>query len=146
MNDMASTPLVTGPDFWLMILKSMGMLCLVLGLLIGLLYLLKRLTEARGVGSGRSMIRLLSSFHLTPKEKVVLLDVMGRKLLIGVTGQSITPLMELPADAWDENTEMDSHPEQPPLFKHLLARLVRDNTPAPMEKDQPPAPQNEERP
>lgn len=145
MNDMASTPLVTGSDFWMMILKSMGMLCLVLGLLVGLLFLLKRLTEARSGGSGRSMIRLLSSFHLAPKEKVVLLDVMGRKLLIGVTGQSITPLMELPADAWDEGADAGAHSEQPPLFKHLLARLVRD-TPTPKEANQPPTTADEDRP
>ncbi|GAB6095896.1 hypothetical protein JCM14469_21490 [Desulfatiferula olefinivorans] len=145
MNEMASTPLVTGSDFWLMILKSMGTLCLVLGLLIGLLYLIKRMTQARSGASGRSMIRLLSSFHLAPKEKVVLLDVMGRKLLIGVTGQSITPLAEFSAETWDEGAEADAHPEQPPLFKHLLARLVRE-TPVPEASDQPSPPKDEVRP
>ncbi len=100
MNEIASVPTavvptVGVPDFWFMMLKSIGMLCIVIALLIGVLFIFKQITEKRGGKINKNLIKLLSSLHVAPKERVMLLDVMGKKILIGVTQQSINCLAVL---------------------------------------------------
>lgn len=92
MNEVASVQTVAVPGFWLMMLKSIGMLCIVIALLVGVLFIVRQLTEKRGSKLNKNLIGLLASFHVAPKEKVMLLDVMDRKILIGVTQQSINCL------------------------------------------------------
>lgn len=92
MNEVATVSTGAVPGFWLMMMKSIGMLCIVIAVLVGVLYLVKHLTEKRGGSLNKNLIQLLSSFHVSPKEKVMLLDVVGKKILIGVTQQTINCL------------------------------------------------------
>lgn len=80
------------PDLWLTLIKSAGMLCIVIAALIVFLYVLKRCSFYKGAPRNRSAIQMLASHHVAPKERVVLLDVLGEKVLIGVTPQHITRL------------------------------------------------------
>ncbi len=92
MNEIASVSTAAVPGFWLMMLKSIGMLCIVIAFLIGVLFIFKKITEKQGGKINKNLIKLLSSIHVAPKERVMLLDVMGKKILIGVTQQSINSL------------------------------------------------------
>jgi flagellar protein FliO/FliZ len=47
---------------------------------------------------GASGMKVLSSVSLGAKERLVIVDVGGEKLLLGVTQQSIDCLKELPSD------------------------------------------------
>ena len=118
MNEVASVSNVAVPDFWLMMLKSIGMLCVVIALLIGVLFIVKLVTEKRGGQNNKSLIKLLASFHVAPKERVMLLDVMGRNILIGVTQQSINCLAVLD-DAGGIETS-DKKPDND--FKEILEK------------------------
>ena len=119
-----------GINVWVMMIKSLGMLCVVLGVLIGVLYALKKFTQATGRAGDKGVIRMISAFYLTPKERVVLMEVMGRKILIGVTPQGITRITEFEGDMDDEPAE--SHSSDNPMFKGILSRmtgeLMRNNT------------------
>jgi flagellar protein FliO/FliZ len=91
------------PDLWVTLLKSFGMLCIVLGLLIGLLWLLRRFYH--GGGSRQAgLIRIHASAHLAPKERIVVVEVQGKRLLLGVTPQQINLLARLP-DAGEESAD-----------------------------------------
>jgi flagellar protein FliO/FliZ len=65
-------------------------LALIIGLVVGLGLLVKRLNQ--GSLSGAGEIKVVASTFLGPKEKVLLIEVRGRQILIGVNSQSITAL------------------------------------------------------
>lgn len=83
------------PDLWGALLKSAAVLCLVLGLIIVVLYLLRRFILNSGHLSQRGKIQLMASYPVGPKERIALVDVMGRKILIGITSQQISRLAHI---------------------------------------------------
>ncbi len=121
MNDVVTASTAVVPGFWMMMLKSIGMLCVVLAILAGLLFLFKLLAERRTGRTSKNHIHLLSSFHISPKEKLMLIDVVGEKLLIGVTQNTINTLAVI-----DNPEAFESVDEQnnPPGFKSILDKLT----------------------
>ena len=105
------------PDLWVTMLKSGIMLCIVLALLFLVLYWMRRYIGGQGGIHGNGMIRQIASLHLAPKEKVVLLDVMGRKILIGITANSINCLSLIEADA---DFQLPEQKETKSLFTRVL--------------------------
>jgi flagellar protein FliO/FliZ len=97
-------------------LKTVAMLAVVLGLLILLLYFMKRfLFVNRGV-KGDLLIKILSSLHLSPKERIEVIEISGEKIVLGITPGSITFLTKLgdaPEETGDgnENTKYHEIPE-----------------------------------
>jgi flagellar protein FliO/FliZ len=79
------------PGFWFMILKSFGMLLIVLGVLFAVALIIKKLSGFKK-GTIKDEIKLVSLFHLAPKEKIVLVEVDDKRILLGVTPQSINNL------------------------------------------------------
>jgi len=82
----------TSSDMWLAFIKTAGMLFIVIAALVLLLYVIRRFSSAGGVKTGKTVIKVIGMHHFSPKEKVVLLDVLDEKILIGVTPQTITSL------------------------------------------------------
>ena len=79
----------------------LGML-MVLAMLAGTLWLLKRLALPRGSASG--MLRVVAGTPVGPRERVVILEVGGTWLVLGVAPGRVSalaevPRQELPADA-----------------------------------------------
>ena len=68
-------------------------LSVVLVLIPLLLFAYKKLQSLQ-LGSSRSMIKILSVQSLGTKEKLIMVEVEGQKLLLGVTAGSITKLKE----------------------------------------------------
>ena len=123
MNEVASVSTAAVPGFWLMMLKSMGMLCIVIAVLVGVLFLVRHLTEKRGGKMNKSLIQLLASFHVAPKEKVMLLDVVGKKILIGVTQQTINCLAVIEDDKVATTIEKPGEDFQGILEKTTLSQI-----------------------
>lgn len=99
MNTINAEPqAVLAPDLWLTLLKSVAMLCVVLGILIGLLLLMKRFLDSRGSHAERGIIKVLASYYIAPKERIMLIEVLGERILIGVTPQSINRLATIAND------------------------------------------------
>jgi flagellar protein FliO/FliZ len=73
-----------------------GALALIVALVVGLGWLVKKLNH--GGFSGNGDIRIVASTFLGPKEKVLLLEVKDRQVLIGVNAGGITALSEFAAD------------------------------------------------
>jgi len=87
------------PDLWISILQTGGMLLIVLGILVAALYLMKRFMHGRGAYGARGAVQVLASYYIGPKQRVVVIDVMGEKLVVGVTPQSINCLGKISGDA-----------------------------------------------
>ncbi len=96
MNGLAeASDMVYQPNLWGAGLKTLAMLCIVLGILILVVFLLKRFSYLKqGSGHGQ-LIRVLSSYHMTPKERIALIDVAGQKMVIGITPGNITCLAQI---------------------------------------------------
>lgn len=97
-------------------------LILVLGLILGLAWLLKRLPGA-GLGMRPAgQMRVVSMLSVGAKERVVVIEVGTQQLLIGVTAGGITAL----------HTLSEPLPPAPaptmPNFAELLAKRLRKET------------------
>jgi flagellar protein FliO/FliZ len=97
-------------------------LILVLGLILGLAWLLKRLPGA-GLGiRPNEQLRVVSMLSVGTKERVMVIEVGKEQLLIGVTAGGITALHALP----------EPLPPAPaptmPNFAELLAKRLRKET------------------
>jgi flagellar biosynthetic protein FliO len=81
--------------------RAIAMLFIVLGLLILALYLMRRFLFFRRGAKGDLFIRILSSLHLSPKERIEVIEISGEKIVLGITPGNIsflTKLSDLPAD------------------------------------------------
>ncbi|MCP4718051.1 MAG: flagellar biosynthetic protein FliO [Desulfobacteraceae bacterium] len=110
----------TDSDIWLAFARTFGMLFMVLALLLLVFYLLKRFLAARGGDSSRDFIKVLTVHHLSPKEKLVLVNVMDETILIGVTPNQISKIkvMGKPVDPSLVSKDADSG------FSDLLSRKL----------------------
>lgn len=103
------------------ILKAAGMLFVVLGFMIAVLYLMKRFTDKKfGVGAP-GVIKTLATHYITPKEKILLIEVMGERLLIGSTPQNLNFIATM------KNADEFQFPEEkkPDFFKNILSKALK---------------------
>ncbi|MEH3023299.1 MAG: flagellar biosynthetic protein FliO [Pseudomonas oryzihabitans] len=68
-------------------------LLLVIGLILGLAWLVRRV-QLQGP-RGEQVIKVISTQHLAPRERLVLVQVGQEQILIGIAGGRITPLHTL---------------------------------------------------
>lgn len=85
------------PEIWAAFARTFFMLCVVLIILVLLFYFIKRFSKKRG-GSGDGLINVLAVHYISPKEKILLLDVLKEKILVGVTPQAISQLAIIDSD------------------------------------------------
>ena len=104
---------------------------MVLALLLLVFYLLKRFLAARAGNTTRDLIKVLTVHHLSPKEKLVLINVMDETILIGVTPHQISMLkvMDKPLDS-SSVSRADLSQEADLGFPDLLKRTLGRSTPA----------------
>ncbi len=71
-----------------------GALIIVVALMAGAFHLYSRLEKARR-GKGQELIRIAGTTHIDPRKALVLVEVGGERILIGLTRDSITYLTKL---------------------------------------------------
>ena len=76
-------------------LRTVAMLSIVLGLLVLVLYLMKRFLFVNRGAKGDLLIKILSSLHLSPKERIEVIEISGEKIVLGITPGNITFLTKL---------------------------------------------------
>lgn len=82
------------PSFGAGLAQMLLGLGLVLALLVGSLWLLKRLTVVRGPASG--LMRVVAATAVGGRERVVIVEVGSTWLVLGVAPGRVTPLAEVP--------------------------------------------------
>jgi len=109
-------------EMWGAFFKSAVMLGVVIAALVLLLYVVRRFTSIRGGGKGKEDIRVAAVHHLSPKEKLVLVDVLDRKILLGVTSQAITSLASFDVKAHEPLVESEDDKGFPDLLQESVDR------------------------
>ena len=74
---------------WLQYLLSFG---LVIGLLLALLWTLRKLQNGAVLRKSFQRMQLVETLSVGPRQKIVLIQVDGREVLIGITVQNMTAL------------------------------------------------------
>ena len=76
-------------------LRAMATLFIVLGFSVLVLYLTKRFLFVRRGAKGELLIKILSSLHLSPKERIEVIEISGEKIVLGITPGRISFLTRL---------------------------------------------------
>lgn len=76
-------------------LKSAAMLLIVLAVLICVLYVMKRFLFFQKESGKEQLIEVISSMHLSPKEKIQVIEISGERIVVGITPSSINFLARL---------------------------------------------------
>jgi flagellar protein FliO/FliZ len=91
----------------------------VIALLVGSLWLLKRLTAVRGTGAG--MMRVVAATAVGGRERVVIVEVGSTWLVLGVAPGRVSPLAEIPRQALPEASQGVSQPA-PEWLQRFISR------------------------
>ncbi len=76
-------------------IKTAAMLFLVLGLLVFVLYFMKRYLFRGQNHKGNILIKVVSSLHLSPKERIEVIEVSGERIVLGITPGNISFLTKV---------------------------------------------------
>jgi flagellar biosynthetic protein FliO len=87
-------------------IKTVAMLFVVLGFLLLVLYLMKRFLLLRRGSHGDAFIKILSSLHLSPKERIEVIEISGERIVVGITPGNISFLTKLNS-LTTEDAELD---------------------------------------
>ena len=83
-------------SLWSSFLKMIFALAIVLGLLIGVMYFIKNFMQRTAPSSDNTaLINILSSRYLGPKSSIILVEVMEQVIVVGISGQQMTPLARI---------------------------------------------------
>ncbi|TDB27274.1 flagellar biosynthetic protein FliO [Stenotrophomonas sp. ATCM1_4] len=113
----ATTPSLFGAVF---------MLLMVLGLIVGLGWLLKRLPG--GQFRPAEGLKMVASLNVGAKERVVVVDVNGQQLLLGVSPGGISTLHALPEPLPQAPAPTLPNLKQLPNFAQLLSQKLRKDS------------------
>lgn len=109
------------------IFKTLGSLTIVVGLMLLLLFWIRKMGLAGGGSRQEGLITVLDSRMLAPKKQVSVLEVAGAYLVVGLTEQQITLLATLaPNDRLKEATHSrKTSTPLPASFASLLNKAAQ---------------------
>ena len=84
-----------GPELINTGIKTAAMLFIVLGVLVLLLYVMKRFMSPKGKYKGDLLIKVISSLYLSPKERIEVVEISGERIVLGVSPGNINFLTKL---------------------------------------------------
>ena len=90
-------------DFGIISMKMVGSLMLILGLIILLFYLLKRLRLSPLCNNRIPVMRILGTLNLAPKRAIALIEVCNQWLIVGIGTENVTLISRL-----DQPPELDN--------------------------------------
>jgi len=70
------------PEIWPLVFKTGGALIIILGIIAAIFFAAKRFTTLPG---RQEEIKIIGARHFSPREKLVLVEVFGKRILLGVT-------------------------------------------------------------
>ena len=109
-----------GSTNWLYVAMNFA---IVLALLGGVLYVLKRMQGGNLLGMPARKIKVIEMVSVAPRQKVVLLRVKDQDVLIGVSPQQINAIATFPVSADELQTE--AHPATAEEGNNSLAPMAR---------------------
>jgi len=87
---------MNSPELFPSILKMISALAVTVGIMVVVIYLFKKIMKKTGGGvDDGKLIKILSTKYLGPKNSVMLIDVLGDIILIGISGSQISLLTKI---------------------------------------------------
>ncbi len=111
--------------------KTIGYLALIVLLIIGLVYFLKNFVyNKRESGAKGNAVKVLSSTYVSPKKSVLLIEAVGRVLLVSVTDSNMALLTEINKEEYAEflqNNEVNSPKKELGLnqFNEVFTKVLK---------------------
>jgi flagellar protein FliO/FliZ len=93
-------------------------LVVVLALLLGALWLLKRINQPRGPAAG--LLRVIAGVAVGQRERVVILELGGSWLVLGVAPGQVTTLAEIPRQELPAGAQPPAAGEFPAWLKRVV--------------------------
>jgi len=124
------------------IVKVSGSLLVVVGIMLLVLYAIKRTGLGSGLGSASSAITVLETRMVAPKKYIAIVDVAGHCLALGITDHAINLLSELGPEA--TATLINRQGPAASGFAGLLRRSMRNQQASPNLGDPVPPTANQE--
>ncbi len=110
------------PELWITFVKSGATLCIVLGVLIIVLFVVKRVLQHNKIHMKQGLLQILASHYIAPKEKIMLVEVLGEKILIGVTPQNINCIAKIRGN---EMQAVLNEEKSDSLFSNILKGTIK---------------------
>ncbi len=93
------------PEILPLVLKTGGALLVMIAVIIAMFFIAKRFSVMQG---GQDEIKITGAKYQSPKEKLILVEVMGKKLLLGITPGKIEKIesfdVEITSDVKDASS------------------------------------------
>ncbi len=106
------------------VLKMVGSLVMILGLIIFLSYWLKRLRPGTLSAGRNPAMRLVGTLNLAPKRAVALIEVCDQWLLVGVGTESVTLISKLDPPPHEEQTGASPAHQDSPFHAILKGKSL----------------------
>ena len=113
-------PAATTPDLGGSALQMVFGLLVVLALLLGALWLLKRISQPRGPVAG--LMRVVAGVAVGPRERVVILELGNSWLVLGVAPGQVSTLAEIPRQELPAGAQPPPAGELPAWLKQMVDR------------------------
>ncbi|MDO9243293.1 MAG: flagellar biosynthetic protein FliO [Rhodocyclaceae bacterium] len=108
------------PDLGSSALQMVFGLLLVLGLLLGTLWLLKRISQPRGFQAG--LMRVVAGISVGARERVVILELGNSWLVLGVAPGRVTTLAEIPRQEVPTSATPQAGQDFPAWLKQVIKK------------------------
>jgi len=87
---------MNSPELFPALLKIISALAVTIGVMVVAAYLFKKIVKkGEGEINGSELIKILSAKYLGPKSSIMLIDVLGNIMVIGVSSSKISLLTEI---------------------------------------------------
>jgi flagellar biosynthetic protein FliO len=111
---------MNSPDLIPSFLKMISALAITLGIMLITIYLLKKAIKRTGVIND-GFIKILSTKYLDPKNSIMLIDILGDILVIGVSSNQISLLTKIADDdSLEKLNSINVKGERNPPFSDYL--------------------------
>lgn len=98
-------------------LKMIFALAIVLGLLVGVMFFVKRFMQNTvSASDSQALINVISSKYLGPKSSIILVEVMDQIIVVGISGQQMTTLACIDDPLAVEKIRINRSTPKPPVF------------------------------
>lgn len=114
-------PPAAAPSPFMSLLQVLFGLAVVLGAIVGMAWLFKRLSG--GMLGASNRLKVVSGTMVGPKERVVIVELEGEWLVLGVTPQQVNLLSKLPRP---EGAETEVAPAAEPFARWLKAAMDKN--------------------
>jgi len=118
---------MNSPELFPSLLKIISALAVTIGAMIVVAYLFRNIMKKTGAGIGNEdLIKILSAKYLGPKSSIMLIDVLGNIMVIGISSSKISLLTEIvDSESLEQLKDIQGRKGKKVPFSDHLKRLLK---------------------